>query len=96
MGILTQVFFDYSGERTKLWFRRFPYTRSMGLAALLFGGGGVMAALLTLSYVRHHFQLPEHSVINNLGIIGLLFMIVGFMVFTFTLLLHSTSVARRR
>src|SRR5258708_4948399 len=59
MGILTQVFFDYSGERTKLWFRRFPYTRSMGLAALLFGGGGVMAALLTLSYVRHHFQLPE-------------------------------------
>ena len=55
-----------------------------------------MAALLTVSYWRHHFRLPEGSVINNLGITGLLLMIVGFMTFTFTLLLHSTAVARRR
>ncbi|HVR60298.1 MAG TPA: glycosyltransferase family 2 protein [Polyangia bacterium] len=96
MGILTQVFFDYSGERTRFWFRRFPYTRSVGIAALLFGGGGVLTALLSASYVRHGYRLPDESVINNLGVTGLLLMIVGFMTFTFTLLLHSTAVARRR
>jgi glycosyltransferase involved in cell wall biosynthesis len=96
MGILTQVFFDYSGERTRVWFRRFPYTRSVALAALLFCGGGLLAALLTVAYVRHHYRLPDESLINNLGITGLLLMIVGFMTFTFTLLLHSTAVARRR
>jgi glycosyltransferase involved in cell wall biosynthesis len=96
MGILTQVFFDYSGKRTELWFRRFPYTRTVGLAALLFGSGATMAALLTFSYWAHHFMLPQGSAINNLGVTGLLLMIVGFMTFTFTLLLHSTTVARRR
>ncbi|HEY2900624.1 MAG TPA: glycosyltransferase family 2 protein [Polyangia bacterium] len=96
MGVLTQVFFDYSGQRTRVWFRRFPYTRSVGLAALLFGSGGALGALLTVSYVRHHYRLPDESMINNLGVTGLLLMIVGFMTFTFTLLLHSTSVARRR
>jgi glycosyltransferase involved in cell wall biosynthesis len=96
MGVLSQVFFDYSGERSRLWFRRFPYTRSVVIAAGLFLGGGALAALLTVSYLRHGYRLPEVSVINNLGITGMLFMIAGFMTFTFTLLLHSTSVARRR
>jgi glycosyltransferase involved in cell wall biosynthesis len=96
MGILSQVFFDYSGERSRLWFRRLPYTRSVALAATLFLGGAVLAALLTGSYLRHGYRLPDVSVVNHLGITGLLLMIAGFMTFTFTLLLHSTAVARRR
>jgi glycosyltransferase involved in cell wall biosynthesis len=96
MGILTQVFFDYSGERSKLWFKRLPYTRTVALSALLFGCGGVMTSLLAMSYLRHSYRLPEESLINNLGVTGLLLMIAGFMTFTFTLLLHSTAVARRR
>ena len=96
MGILTQVFFDYTGTRTQLWFRRLPYTRTIAVAAFLFGSGAALAILLTINYVRHHYRLPDDSVINNLGVTGLLLMIVGFMTFTFTLLLHSTTVARRR
>ena len=96
MGILTQVFFDYSGEATRRWFSRFPYTRTVGIAAALFVGGGALTALLALSYVRHQFRLPEVSAVNHLGVTGLLLMIIGFMTFTFTLLLHSTAVAVRR
>ena len=33
MGILAQIFFDYSGEATKRWFARFPYTRTVAIAA---------------------------------------------------------------
>ncbi len=96
MGILTQVFFDYSGEVTKRWFSRFPYTRTVGIAAALFGGGVALTTLLAVSYLRHGYRLPDVSPTNHLGVTGLLLMILGFMTFTFTLLLHSTAVAVRR
>lgn len=94
MGILAQVFFDYSGEVTKKWFRRFRYTRAVSLSALVFAVGLVFTSLLTASYVRHGFLLPDTT--NNLGFTGLLLMIMGFMSFTFTLILHSTVFAVRR
>jgi glycosyltransferase involved in cell wall biosynthesis len=96
MGILSQVFFDYSGAATRRWFGRFPYTRTVGIAAALFASGVAAAGLLTVNYVRQDFHLRESSPLNHLGVMGLLLMIVGFMTFTFTLLLHSTAVAVRR
>jgi glycosyltransferase involved in cell wall biosynthesis len=94
MGILSQVFFDYSGVVRDKWFRRFSYTRAVALSGLLFALGLSFAALLTATYFRNHFTLPETT--NNLGFTGLLLMIAGFMTFTFTLILHSTAVAVRR
>ena len=94
MGILSQVFFDYSGVIRDKWFRRFSYTRAVALSGLLFALGLSFAALLTATYFRNHFTLPETT--NNLGFTGLLLMIAGFMTFTFTLILHSTAVAVRR
>ncbi len=92
MGILAQVFFDYSGEVTRRWFARFPYTRSVALSAALFGTGTLLTGWLLAHYVRHHFLLAPDMPINYLGVTGLLFMVAGFMTFTFTLLLHSTAV----
>jgi glycosyltransferase involved in cell wall biosynthesis len=93
MGILAQVFFDYSGDITKGWFSRFPYTRTVaGSALIFFIGLGLMGALLTF-YLRHHFALEPGLAVNHLGVTGLFLMIAGFMTFTFTLLLHATAVA---
>ena len=96
MGVLSQVFFDYSGRRTAAWFARFPYTRTVALSVGLFGAGLALAALLAIAYARNGFQLAEHFSVNHLGVVGLLFMVAGFMTFTFTLMLHSTAVAVRR
>jgi glycosyltransferase involved in cell wall biosynthesis len=99
MGILSQVFFDYSGEVTAKWFRRFPYTRTVGVAAGLFTGGLSLGVLLTCEWVHNGFHLFDGSAVNHLGVTGLLLAIAGFMTFTFTLLLHATAVAvggRRR
>ena len=93
MGVLAQVFFDYSGEVTRRWFARFPYTRSVAISAGLFGAGILFTAWLLVYYLRHDFLLAEDMPINHLGVTGLLLMIAGFMTFTFTLLLHSTAVA---
>ena len=94
MGILAQIFFDYSGEVTAKWFRRFDYTRAVIVSAVLFLIGLSFEVFLTVSYFRNSLQLPDST--NNLGFTGLLLMITGFMTFTFTLILHSTAVAVRR
>lgn len=94
MGILSQVLFDYSGEVAERWFRRFKYTRSVTLSALVFTIGLVFTGLLTKTYLENGFSLPAST--NNLGFTGLLLMIMGFMSFTFTLILHATVVAVRR
>jgi glycosyltransferase involved in cell wall biosynthesis len=96
MGVLTQVFFDYTGKATERWFGRFPYTRTVLMSLGLLALGAVLSGWLAVSYVRNEFRLINGSVVNNLGVAGLLLLIVGFMTFTFTLLLHSTAVAVRR
>jgi glycosyltransferase involved in cell wall biosynthesis len=96
MGILSQIFFDYSGEVTAKWFRWFPYTRTVFISAGLFGTGVLCGALLTRTYIHNGLHLHQGAAVNNLGAIGLLLAILGFMTFTFTLMLHSTTVAVRR
>jgi glycosyltransferase involved in cell wall biosynthesis len=93
LGILAQMFFDYSGAITKKWLARFPYTRTVVLSAALFVVGIALGASLIGSYVRHKLSLPIDSPVNYIGVTGMLFMILGFNTFTFTLLLHSTAVA---
>jgi hypothetical protein len=92
LGILSQVFFDYSGEVTRRWFALFQYTRTVAIAAGLFTVGLVLTGGLLVHYIGHHFALAQGATINYLAVLGLFLMIVGFMTFTFTLLLHSTSV----
>jgi hypothetical protein len=96
MGILSQVFFDYDGHATARWFHRFPYNRMIALSALLFAAGIGLGGLMTATYLRNGFRLQSGSVVNNMGVTGILFAVFGFMTFTFTLLLHSTAVAVRR
>jgi hypothetical protein len=96
MGILAQVFFDYSGEATVRWFQRFPYTRTVTVSALLFAAGAALAAFLAVTYVRNGFRLMPGMPVNHLGLTGLTLLMTAFMTFTFTLLLHSTAVAARR
>jgi glycosyltransferase involved in cell wall biosynthesis len=96
MGILSKVFFDYTGEETTKWFRRFSYTRAVVLSGVAFSTGLVFALLLTRLYFQLDLALPEDHSMNFLGFTGLMLMIAGFMSFTFTLILHATRVAVRR
>lgn len=95
MGILSQVFFDYGGKLTRRWFARFPYTRTVALAAGVFAVGMALTSILAARYVSTGFLLHPGEVVNHLGVLGLMLAIFGFMTFTFTLVLHSTAVAVR-
>ena len=92
MGIISQVFFDYSGALTEKWFRRFPYNRTVAASALLFVGGLGLGTLLVVGYVQNDYRLSITWTVNYAAVMGLLMMVAGFMTFTFTLLLHSIAV----
>jgi glycosyltransferase involved in cell wall biosynthesis len=92
LGVIAQVFYDYSGERTRVWFSRFPYTRTVGIAAALFLAGLILTASLIVTYIGNHFRLEDGHALNHLGVTGLFLLIAGFTTFTFTLILHSTAV----
>jgi len=92
MGILAQVFFDYSGDRTRRWFARFPYTRTVIAAAGIFTAGLACVSALVVSYVQNQYFLSVQMAVAYLGVLGLLLMIAGFTTFTFVLLLHATAV----
>jgi glycosyltransferase involved in cell wall biosynthesis len=92
-GCLAAVFLDYTGRARQRWRRVFRYTSTVMASGLLFAAGLGLSAAVLVHYLTHDFSLPQpSSVIDHLGILGLLFMIIGFTTFCFTLLLHATEV----
>jgi hypothetical protein len=92
-GCLAHVFLDYSDEARRRWRRVFRYTSTVVASGLLFTLGFALSAAVLVYYLTHDFSLPNaSSVIDHLGIVGLLFMIIGFSTFCFTLVLHATEV----
>jgi hypothetical protein len=92
-GCLAEVFLDYTGRARQRWRRAFRYTSTVMTSGLLFGLGFGLSAAVLVHYLTNDFSLPApSSVLDHLGIVGLLFMIMGFSTFCFTLLLHATEV----
>jgi glycosyltransferase involved in cell wall biosynthesis len=93
LGAIAQVFYDYTGAITRRWLRLFAYTRSVFAAALMFLAGVGLTAALLVKWISGGYLLTLDMKVSYLAVTGLLLMIAGFMTFTFTLLLHATSVA---
>lgn len=92
-GCLAQVFLDYTGRHRDRWRRWFRYNQSVGASAAIFAAGLGLLIVLVVHYLTHDFTLPDpSSTVDHLGIVGMLFMMIGFSTFCFTLLLHATEV----
>jgi len=92
LGVLAQVFFDYHGDATRRWFRVFSYNRTTWLSIAQVAGGVALGLPLVREYTTNGFILSAtFTAVNYLAVLGLLFLISGFMTFTFTLLLHAAG-----
>jgi hypothetical protein len=92
VGALARVFFDYSGQVRRRWLDVFSYTRSVVASGLAVAGGTAFAAPLVVRYIYSGFQLTADVFpTTHLAVVGLLFVIAGFMNFTFTLALHAAA-----
>jgi glycosyltransferase involved in cell wall biosynthesis len=92
-GCLAHVFLDYTGRARQRWRRLFRYSSAVITSGVIFAAGFALSAAVLVRYLTHDFSLPDPaSTIDHLGITGLLFMIIGFSTFCFTLVLHATEV----
>ncbi len=96
LGILSKVFFDYSGQITPRVLEAFSYTKTVLWSATLFVIGALLAGLLAVSYVKSGFKLWAVPVPSGyLAVTGLTLMISAFMTFCFVLLLHGFQLTKR-
>ena len=92
-GCLAQSLTDYSGRSRARWIAVFQYTRAVLLSAALFVAGLGMATALVVKYLAHGLTLPANvGWISYLAVTGSLFMVTGFSLFCFTLVLHAVNV----
>jgi hypothetical protein len=97
LGCIAQVFYDYTGAARLRWLRVFRYTRSVFISAVLFLLGVGLAAVPVSRYIGHGFTLPEElRSTAHLVVTGLLLIIVAFMNFAFTLVLHAAAIHSQR
>jgi glycosyltransferase involved in cell wall biosynthesis len=97
LGCIAQVFFDYRERSTRRWLKIFPYTRSVVAAGAIGVAGLACTVPLVDYYLSHHERLTLHAATQDrLGVIGLMLIVIGFSLFTFTVVLHAATIATRR
>jgi glycosyltransferase involved in cell wall biosynthesis len=97
LGCLARVFLDCTGQTTRRWLRVFEYTRSAVISAAAMIAGVLLSTPLIRMYLRQGLKLSTPvEPANHMAVTGLLFLIVGFMHFTFTLSLHAAATHLKR
>ncbi len=97
LGCLAQVLLDYRGVASQRWLKLFSYTRSVILAGVIASAGVACLIPLISYYISHDENLSLNaSVQDGLGVTGLMLIMIGFFLFTFTLVLHGIVIATRR
>jgi hypothetical protein len=97
VGCLARVFFDYRGDATRRWIRIFSYSRSVVVSGLAILVGASLVTPLIYAYLQAGFRFTRNVFpANHLAVTGLLFVVGGFMNFTFTLALHAAAANVKR
>jgi hypothetical protein len=92
MGCLSQLFHDYGGGARARWLTLFSYNRSVvGSALVLLCGFGFLCPLLAEYHARGFSLSRQIGPVHHLAITGLLLLMIGFVNFIFTLVLHAAA-----
>jgi glycosyltransferase involved in cell wall biosynthesis len=94
IGILARVMHGLRPATLIRWQRLITYDRGMFASSALMLTGAALLAILVYRYLRHGLQLQS---ISHPAILGILFVILGFQTFCFTLLMEMAQrVAHKR
>jgi hypothetical protein len=97
VGSIVRVFLDYTGDAIRRSLALFSYTRSVATSAAAVVTGIALAVPLIREYLQPGYSLTNNTLSStHLAVAGFLFVVAGFMNFTFTLALHAAAVIVRR
>jgi glycosyltransferase involved in cell wall biosynthesis len=89
-GCLAMVLHDYTGNARRRFLKMFPYTRTVTFCGITFAGGLLLGVLLIIDYLKSGLALTtDHAAYG--AVIGLTLILMSFMTFSFTLLLHAAA-----
>lgn len=94
VGLIAESLYDPSGRAIEKWTHRFSYNKSVLLSGSFSLLGVLMMTFLLGDYLRNGGLLSGLHISSYLAVTGLLFLIGGFMTFTFTLVLHAVRLLR--
>jgi hypothetical protein len=91
LGTLSRIFYETDGAIRRRWLRRLRYNRAVVVSAVLFVVGVALTSSLIWEYVANDLRLPNDVLKSSSyrAVTGVLLMIMGFMTFTFTLVVHA-------
>jgi glycosyltransferase involved in cell wall biosynthesis len=96
LGCIVQVVYAYASGYQR-WLRLFAYNRSMVVSGLLFLAGLGLAVPLVVEYVREGLRLSEElGHLSHMAVTGLLLIIISFLTFCSTLVIHAVELRRNR
>jgi hypothetical protein len=89
LGCLAQSICDPTGRSRQRWLRVFRYNRSVLISTLCVLTGLTLASFLVVQYIEHGLRLPSIGGTSYRAVTGCLLLMVGFLIFANTLLLHA-------
>lgn len=92
LGCLAQSIYDPTGKVREKWVRIFRYNRAMAVSAALVAFGIFLVSFLVIQYFENGLALPDIGRTSYRAVTGGMLMILGFMLFANTLLLHALDI----
>ena len=93
-GVLARILYDFHGDTTKKWVAIFPYNRSIVISMILITIGLAAVFPFLRDYFVNDFRLPSNPSSGHLAITGMVFIVLSFINFTSTLLIHAASLSK--
>jgi glycosyltransferase involved in cell wall biosynthesis len=92
LGCMAQGLYDPTGQAKRKWVNRFPYTPMMVLSGSIFTVGLLFCLNFVSAYAGAGYTLFDDMVgTNHLAVFGLLAVVISFITFISTLLLHAIA-----
>ncbi len=92
LGCMAETLYDPTGAAKRRWLKIFPYTRTMVLSGLLFLAGSLLGLNFVNAYVGAGFTVFESIIVtNHVAVTGLVAIMLSFLTFVSTLLLHAIA-----
>ncbi len=92
LGCMAQGLYDPSGVTKKHWAEKFAYTPMMIISGFVMGFGLLLCLNFASAYAQAGFTLFDDMIsTNHLAVSGLLAIVLSFITFTSTLLLHAIN-----